>query len=86
MIQGTLDARTDARAKCLLSGIDQTVDHAIVLTMVMLGSKSHPSGNMILPMARDTTDSTATNQIPRAVYDRTARTSQIRDWACGSVA
>lgn len=75
MNQDALDLHAEVRADCLLSGQDQTVNHAIVLTMVLLGSKSHPSGNMVLPMGRGTTHAQATNQITRAVYNRPARNS-----------
>jgi len=55
MIQGTLDAHAEVRADRWLSVLDQTVNHAIVLTMVILGSKSASSGDVILPKGRDTT-------------------------------
>ena len=38
-----------------LSGSDQTTNHAFVLTMVMFGSRLHPSEDVVLMARRDTT-------------------------------
>ena len=48
-------ARPVQMPKSGLCTFDQTTDHAFVVTMVILGSRLYPSGDVALVVKRDTT-------------------------------